>query len=232
MIVFITGANRGLGLSLCHVFLERGHHVLAGVRNGNRAGELQPLQSLYKERLSIIPVDVSSQESIRHAYSLITAVTPKLDAIINNAAREGSRCKRIQEIDFADFEETWKTNVLGPMAIIKYLKPMMESSPVKSILNISSEAGSISELPLKTYGYCISKAALNMFTRMLERELKPENFKVLAVHPGWMKTDMGGEDAPYDPRDIARHLYERLTGPPGAEHEFNIVDHLGNGMPL
>ncbi|MFF2155057.1 SDR family oxidoreductase [Paenibacillus chitinolyticus] len=232
MIVFITGANRGLGLSLCEVFLERGHHVLAGVRNRNKAERLLPLISTYKEKLSIIPVDVSSEDSIRQAYSLITAVTPKLDAIINNAAREGIRCKKIREVDFADFEETWKTNVLGPMAIIKYLKPMMESSPVKSILNISSEAGSISELPLKTYSYSISKAALNMFTRMLERELKPENFKVLAVHPGWMKTEMGGADAPYDPGEIARHLYERLTESSRKEHDFNIVDHLGNAMPL
>ncbi|MEC0244348.1 SDR family oxidoreductase [Paenibacillus chitinolyticus] len=231
MIVFITGANRGLGLSLCEVFLERGHQVLAGVRNMNRAGQLLPLKTKYKEELSIIPVDVSSQDSIRQAYSLITAVTPKLDAIINNAAREGIRCKKIQEVDIADFEETWKTNVLGPMAIIKSLKPMMESSSVKSILNISSEAGSISELPLKTYGYCISKAALNMFTRMLERELKPENFKVVAVHPGWMKTEMGGEDAPYEPGEIARHLYERLTESPGKKADFNIVDHLGNRMP-
>nr|BCJ78233.1 xylostasin dehydrogenase [Niallia circulans] len=232
MIVFITGANRGLGLSLCGVFLERGHHVIAGVRSRDRAGQLGPLQSLYKDKLSIVPVDVSCQDSIGRACAYIASTTPGIDAIINNAAREGIRSKKIQEVDLADFEETWKTNVLGPMAIIKHLKPLMEKSPVKSILNVSSEAGSISELPLKTYGYCISKAALNMFTRMLERELKPEKFKVLAVHPGWMKTDMGGDDAPYDPGDIARHLYERLTEPPVKEHAYNIVDHLGNSMPL
>ncbi len=231
MNVLITGANRGLGLSLCTVCLEQGHRVIAGVRRIDKAESLRQLKNTYREKLELFPLDVSDHESIRKASQAVAAITPVLDVIVNNAAREGMRCKNIEDVELADLEETWKTNVLGPMAVTKYFLPLMESSRQKTILNISSDAGSVSEIPLKYYGYCISKAALNMFSRLLDRELRARNFKTLAVHPGWMKTEMGGEDATYEPMEIARHLYDRIADMPQKEHCDYIVDYLGHPIP-
>ncbi|MCP3774500.1 SDR family oxidoreductase [Paenibacillus sp. MZ04-78.2] len=231
MIILITGANRGLGLSLSTVCLEQGHRVIAGVRRIDKAEPLRQLKNTYRDKMELLPLDVSDHDSIQKASQAVAAITPVVDVIVNNAAREGTRCKNIEDVEMADLEETWKTNVLGPMVITKYFIPLMESSRHKTILNISSDAGSVSEIPLKYYGYCISKAALNMFTRLLDRDLRARNFKTLAVHPGWMKTEMGGEDATYEPMEIARHLYDRIVEMPQKEHCDYIVDYLGHPIP-
>ncbi|WP_338553239.1 SDR family oxidoreductase [Paenibacillus sp. KS-LC4] len=230
MNVFVTGANRGFGLSLTIFFLQKGHCVVASVRGLSQSDELRKLKADFNDSLIIVQMDASDPLSVKEACRLIKETLPFIDILINNAAREGMRCKKIQDVDIHDLETTIKTNLLGPVSVVQGIVPLMEDSAYKIIINISSEAGSLSDIPLKYYGYCMSKAALNMFSRLLARELKPRNFKVLAIHPGWMRTDMGGEEAPLHPLEASNQLFNLIQSLDEADFDDNFVDISGMKM--
>jgi len=231
MRVLVTGASRGLGMGICQVFLRHGHHVIAAVRNPKRAGPLGELQKSYGTALSIVAMDVSREPEIAAARKEVARLAPTLDVIINNAGIEGNRCKRVEEADAGDIEQTFRVNVLGPILVTKHFASMLQGSRGGIIVNISSDAGSLTEIPLKYYGYCISKAALNMFTRLCARELKNRGIRVFAVHPGWVKTAMGGEEAPLMPETAAEHLYRLILDPPEEALSGAFVDYTGKRKP-
>lgn len=229
MNVFITGANRGFGLSLASFFLKKGHFVVASIR-GSVSDELRKLDGKYNGMLAIVQMDAGNLLSVSEACRVIKQITPVIDIIINNAASEGLKNKKIEDIIFEDFETTLRINLMGPMAVVQEIAPHMDRSLHKIIINVSSEAGSLADIPLKYYGYSISKAALNMFGRLLARDLKPRGFKVLSVHPGWMKTDMGGSDAPLEPDAAAERLYMLIESLNKDDFEDNFIDNLGMNM--
>jgi NAD(P)-dependent dehydrogenase (short-subunit alcohol dehydrogenase family) len=206
--VFITGTDRGLGLALVQEFVNRGFKVFAGSR---RAGEsLRQLASRHAGQVEIILQDVSDPASITTSFGEVEKRADGLDILINNAALcPQETLKSIHELDFSDghLETLMSVNAFGPLRVAQAFLPLLERGHRKRIVNVTSEAGSIADSGRAGwYSYCMSKAALNMMSNILQRDLQPLGINVQAIHPGWVKTDMGGEGAQIDAKDCARAI--------------------------
>ncbi|MFD1954391.1 SDR family oxidoreductase [Paenibacillus thailandensis] len=231
MNILITGASRGLGLALADESLKRGHSVIAAVRSPEHGGKLAELRERYGANVETAMFDVTDETAIARFAAGYAARGKRLEAIINNAAILTERGSSIEELDMTEVARTFDVNVLGPMRVVKHLLPLMDGTG-GVIVNISSEAGSLHGAYGGDYAYGTSKTALNMFTEQLKHAVKPRGIAVYAVHPGWMKTDMGGSEAPGDPRTSASgilDLIERRTAP---SRRFSFVDYSGSAMDI
>jgi NAD(P)-dependent dehydrogenase (short-subunit alcohol dehydrogenase family) len=210
--VFITGAGRGLGLSLAKQFLGQDWRVFAGVYPAE-AG-LHSLADSSSPLLTVVPLDVTDKTSIRQAAESVAQHTPALDVLINNAAvymEDESKTIEALELDIR-LQATMDVNAFGPLRVTQQFLPLLRQGQRKCIVNISSEAGSIADCWRKgVYAYCMSKAALNMQSMILHNDLGPQGFSVLAIHPGWMRTDMGGPTADIHPDESARGIFRLAT---------------------
>ena len=143
----------------------------------------------------------------------VSHLTPAIDILINSAAiyLEGNK-PDIDELDFTVISKTIETNALGTIKVIKQFLPLIrQSQKRKLIINISSEAGSISNQYRESeYGYAMAKAAMNMSSQILQNRLKKEKIKVLAIAPGWFSSEMGGSDAPLTPEEAALRVAATL----------------------
>lgn len=204
----VTGTSKGLGLALCEELLKRGYRVAALTRTVTE--ELSAL----KGDIQVIPCDVADLESVKAAGEKIDAEA--IDIIFNNAGLwlDYTR-ERLLDDDFSfdTMLPQFTVNAMGPLHIAKVFMPRLLKSQTKRVFNISSEAGSIAECKrVCEYGYCMSKAALNMATKILDNDFAPSGVKVYAVHPGWMNTTMGIRGASGDsfpdrtPQEIALWL--------------------------
>ncbi|GLX66088.1 SDR family oxidoreductase [Paenibacillus glycanilyticus] len=231
MIILITGASRGLGAEMAAEALERGHRVIAGVRDIEVEGKLAALAAQYGEQLELAQLDVSDEAGLADLAAAMKQQDRTLGAIINNAAILVERNTPIEQLDISEVARTFDINLFGPMRVVKHFLPLMAGEQ-GAIINISSEAGSISNAYPGDYPYGISKTAVNMFTQQLQSAVKDRGIKVLSVHPGWMKTDMGGENAPTDPRQSAKGILDLTEGRIVPESRFNFVDYTGKEMPI
>ncbi|AFC31179.1 short-chain dehydrogenase/reductase SDR [Paenibacillus mucilaginosus 3016] len=237
MNILVTGANRGLGYALTAELLQRGHSVIAGVRGeagqpSERNRRLYDLAGAFPGRLQTASLDVADETGIAEAAAAWKSSGIELDAIVNNAAILAGRETAIEQLDFADMAASMEINLYGPMRIVKHCLPLF-GDRAGCIVNISSEAGSFTNAYGGDYPYALSKAALNMFSQQLHRQLHARDIAVYAVHPGWIRTDMGGEQAPGDPEASARgiaDLIERRTVP--APGPFVFIDYRGEAMPI
>jgi len=197
-VVLVTGANRGLGLEFAKQFCDAGWTVFATAREPNKAGELEKLG----ERVHVVPLDVTSDASVA-ALAKSLAKQP-IDLLINNAglgvAIDGG--PKLAGLKLADFERVMQVNALGPVRVTQALLPNLRAGRGKTIVGITSGLGSITlNQQGAYYGYRESKAALDMFMRNVAAELRPEGFVCIALMPGWVKTDMGGPNAPLTPEE-------------------------------
>jgi len=214
--VLVTGANRGIGLALVHELLKQQATVFAGVRQPDKASELKKLSSsagTKLSQLSLVALDIADQKSVDQAFEAVSAETQSIDIVINNAAifpEEGN--ERFEELNFDFFAEAFLTNVVGTARVSRAFLPLLRKGREPRLVNISSGAGSISEKEDNGY-YCYStsKAALNMMTRALAAELRPEKIIVVPICPGWVKTDMGGPNAQITPEESASSLVRSIT---------------------
>ncbi|HEX9386384.1 MAG TPA: SDR family NAD(P)-dependent oxidoreductase [Anaerolineales bacterium] len=208
--VLVTGADTGLGLSLVKRFLRGGYTVFAGVYRS--VLDLNNLVAEYNDALALIPLDVADMDSVRGAARQVSERTSALDIIINNAGIHLKNSQlSLEQLDFADqqFQQTMEVNTFGPLRVVQQLCSLLERSGQKLVVNISSEAGSLSDCWRENqFAYCMSKAALNMQSKILQNYLGPRGFKVLAVHPGWMRTNMGGPEAFLDPDESAEGIFQ------------------------
>lgn len=196
--VLITGATRGLGRALAQQYAAAGWRVIACGRSG-----LPPVDGgILSETL-----DVADPASIADLTRRLEGVA--IDVLINNAGIRGDT-GGLQTLETGDFLEVMRINTLGPLLVTRALLPNLRSGNRKIIANISSRAGSIAEGTLDDddgdYAYRCSKAALNMATVKLAQDLRAEDIAVLSLHPGWVKTDMGGEEAVIQVADSATGL--------------------------
>jgi NAD(P)-dependent dehydrogenase (short-subunit alcohol dehydrogenase family) len=206
--IFITGADKGLGYSLAQRFLRAGAHVFAGQHQAN--SDLSDLAKSFPKTLTPISLDVTQLESVSQAANTVAKLVPALDVLINNAGVMLENRTPLLELDLARLPlfETLDVNTFGPLRMVQQFLPLLEKSDHKLILNISSEAGSITDCWRESeFAYSMSKAALNMQSRILQNYLKPRGFKILAVHPGWMRTDMGGADADINADEAAEGIF-------------------------
>ncbi|MRH42674.1 SDR family NAD(P)-dependent oxidoreductase [Aquibacillus halophilus] len=234
MNILITGANRGLGLSLVKHGIENGHHVYAGTRtiDGNTIGDLKKLQQEYQEQLKIVQIDVTDEDTVKDALQQIKQTTKHLDVIINNAGILNERDKSIEELDLDECMKALDINTLGPVRVTKHFLSLLEQGEKQSIINISSEAGSLTNAYSGDYPYGLSKVALNMLTEKLHATLKDKAIQVLSVHPGWMNTDMGGSNAPTDPTTTADGIYQMIERKVKIKSDYLFVDYNGNAMEI
>ena len=194
--VFITGASRGLGLEFTKQYLKEGYRVFACNRKPDRYLELQELKSKYKEKLILVDLDVSAQESIDSSFEEISKLTEHLDILINNAGiRFGGEEKyndELGKLEKEDFNKIFQVNTIAPLMIVEKYLPLLKGDKNSKIINISSSSGSITRRTSKRggYSYSASKAALNMITKTLSVDLKEQNIIVISLHPGWVKTTM------------------------------------------
>jgi NAD(P)-dependent dehydrogenase (short-subunit alcohol dehydrogenase family) len=222
---FITGAGRGLGLCLCRLFLENGWTVFAG-RFRTAAG----LDALAGPALHPLPFDVTDDSSVHRAAESVGTLVSGIDVLINNAAICEDEAGRIEQLDFDRAAEIMNVNAFGPLRVTRAFLPLLRTGKLKTIVNISSEAGSIGDCWRKgMFGYCMSKAALNMQSRLLDNYLKDSGFRILALHPGWMRTDMGGKNADIEPEEAARGIYGIVTGPAAADMPL-FLDYTGKAL--
>ncbi|MFX1255229.1 MAG: SDR family NAD(P)-dependent oxidoreductase [Promethearchaeota archaeon] len=204
--ILITGSNRGLGFSLTKIFLEKRDIVFTLNRTLNT--NLKELNERYKDRLFIFKIDVTNEAKIQNIVQKISKITTSIDILINNAAVHLEQpAPDLGEINLEIIKKTFEINSIAPLNVINNFIELVKNSDIKLIVNISSEAGSISNCwREREYGYCMSKAALNMMSQILQNRLKNEEIKVLAIHPGWFSSKMGGEAAPITPDDAAKNV--------------------------
>lgn len=235
MNILITGAGRGLGLEMTKQALERGHQAVACVRDASAppAG-LKALADAYSGKLRIESLTVEAEEDARQLADRLRRDAFELDAIVNNAGILLGRDQRIASLSMDDVRRTFDVNLFGPMMAAKHLIPLIREgkSGADMLINISSEAGSFSGAYGGDYPYALSKLALNMFSKQLNEELKLRGIRVLAVHPGWMRTDMGGQAAPLSAEDSARGILDMIEGRTQVPDELFFVDYAGRPMPI
>ncbi|WP_308530603.1 SDR family NAD(P)-dependent oxidoreductase [uncultured Paenibacillus sp.] len=233
MRLIVTGAGKGLGREIVGEALRRGHEVAAGIRSLETNVEaLEELQEGAPGKLTLLELDVDEEESVAKAKEAMAARWGAVDALINNAAILLAREQTIERLEFAAVENTFRTNLYGPMKMVKHFLPLLRAGNRPFILNVSSEAGGLAGAYGGDYPYALSKAALNYFTAQLRKELTPQGFGVYAMHPGWMRTPMGGSQAPGDPLDSARSILDLAEGKLEADTGAVMIGTDGKAMPL
>ena len=188
----VTGANRGIGTEVCRQLAARGYRVLLTGRDGDKAAVAA--RRLDPAGTQVIPhvLDVADQGSVDALADRIGAGHGRLDVLINNAAISYDTWANAVTADLAAVHEAFETNLFGAWRVTQAFIPLLRASPHPRIVNVSSEAGSISGMTGGTPAYSVSKAALNALTRLLAGELRSAGVLVNAVCPGWVATDMGG----------------------------------------
>ena len=236
MRIFITGANRGLGLELTRQYLERGDQVFATSRQPAQAADLQQLRRQYADRLVLLALDVTSAESLAAAVQAVGAQTDALDVLINNAgvyphAGSGDDHQRLGQLTHDDAIETLQVNAIGPLLVAQALLPLLRAGRKGRILSMSSGQGSLTwKATGDPYHYSASKAALNMYMRSLAADIGHQGLISVLVDPGWMRTGMGGDSATQEPADSARGII-RLAEQLHAEENGSFVTWQGQPVP-
>lgn len=196
--VVVTGANRGLGFEFCRQLRELGAEVIATARQPQVAIDLRALE------VRIEPLDVADSASVAALAQSLADVD--IDVLINNAGMGGS-INGVSSLDFAELDRFFAVNSLGPLRVTQALLPNLRRGTGRRIVHVTSKMGSLTEnIEGGYYGYRASKAALNMLHRCLAAELAGQGFVCAVVHPGWVRTAMGGNHAPVSPQESVRGL--------------------------
>jgi NAD(P)-dependent dehydrogenase (short-subunit alcohol dehydrogenase family) len=221
--VLITGANRGIGFALAEALLQSGYAVVAGCRDPGGVARLEELAASRPGLVNIVLLDVTSDELVAAAAANARQVREQLDVIVNNAAvMPETGNESMVDLQLAHLRSAFETNVVGCARVIRAFLPLLHGSDRPRILNVTSGLGSISTRDDSSYyAYATSKAALNMLTRSIALELISQGIVTVAISPGWVRTDMGGSDAPLSPEESARSLVHAIqTIGPGLNGQF------------
>ena len=213
-VALVTGANKGIGLETVRQLASQGITVLLGARDEKRGAEAA--KQLKEEGLDVqfLQIDVSDTASQDNAAKFIADKFGKLDILVNNAGVAKDFRVPASHGTLEQWRETFETNVFNLVSLTQKLLPLVKKSDAGRIVNLTSILGSLAlhsdpNSPIagsssSGTAYNASKAALNMFTVNLANELKGTSVKVNAAHPGWVKTDMGGQEAPLEIPDGAK----------------------------
>jgi NAD(P)-dependent dehydrogenase (short-subunit alcohol dehydrogenase family) len=192
--VLITGCNRGLGLEFAYQYARDGWQVHACARDLVHADALQALQSRFPEQISLHTLDVNKDGQIRALDRVLENTT--IDLLINNAGYYGPKGVAFGTLERELWRQVLETNTLSPILLTQALYPRIAASGQKTVAFLSSKVGSIADNTSGGgYYYRSSKTALNQAVRSLSIDLSGAGVKVVALHPGWVQTDMGGSNA-------------------------------------
>jgi len=191
--VLITGANRGIGLGLVSKFLAHGHTVIATARNPDGARDLWEFEHTYPGRCRILALDVTDDRSISSFADSLKGQA--IDVLINNAGYLATPSGGFADLSEAALIKSFGINTLGPVKVTQALLHNLQAAAAPLLVVISSKMGSLTDNTGGSYyAYRMSKVALNMFVRSFAVDFP--DITAVTLHPGWVKTDMGGEMAP------------------------------------
>ncbi|HEY2344733.1 MAG TPA: SDR family oxidoreductase [Xanthomonadaceae bacterium] len=228
--VLVTGSNRGLGLEFVRQLLARGDRVLAACRSPAEAAELNALVAAHPGRAHVHAVEMANADSVGALASEAARVFDGLDLLVNNAGMT-LRGERFGTVSGEDMGRALRTNAIGPFLLAQALAPLLAKGRTPVVANISSQLGSIARTTnFYSISYAVSKAALNMASVLLARGVAAQGICVVAFHPGWVKTDMGGAGAPLAAADSVAGLLG-VIGRLKPEDSGRFLDHLGQPMP-
>jgi NAD(P)-dependent dehydrogenase (short-subunit alcohol dehydrogenase family) len=199
----ITGAGRGIGFQLTKLALADGHNVYALVRNPDKAAELTELKMKNNDSLHLLKADVRSADELKQVQAQLKN-TP-IDVLINNAGILTD--SDIQHLTPDELQSVFAVNTFAPIQVTQTFLQNLKAAPSAKLINITSLMGSISDNGSGGYyAYRMSKAALNMFAKSFS--VDEPTITTLQLHPGWVRTSMGGPQAPVEPVDSAKGLYK------------------------
>jgi NAD(P)-dependent dehydrogenase (short-subunit alcohol dehydrogenase family) len=220
-IALITGASKGLGFETAQQLGKQNYIVIVATRTQERSNEVAQLLKSQGADAYGIRLDVNNSEDIVALTSFITEKFGKLDVLVNNAGVQLDFPTFMQEnsteiVSMNILRQTFETNFFAPIFLTQNLLPLLKKSDAGRIVNVSSIMGSLTLhadvnspiYSIKLLAYNSSKTALNQFTVHLAEALKGTNIKVNSAHPGWVKTDLGGEYAPMSIEDGARTIID------------------------
>lgn len=225
--VFITGANRGLGLEMARQYVADGWRVLAGCRDPDKAEALRALGN--GRGVDIHALDVSDLGQVDALAGRLSGTA--IDLLINNAGVLGGHDHQgFGDIDYDIWEEVLRVNLLAPVKVAEAFADHVAASERKTMAFLSSQLGGIANAGGGFYMYGTSKAALNMAVKSMAVDLKPRGIAVVATHPGWVQTDMGGAGADITPQASVSGL-RRVFDSVGPADSGRFVRYDGVELP-
>lgn len=244
--VLITGASRGLGLQMVRQLLatpERPKKIIATARNPAAAEELQDLAKS-NPGVHVVSLDVISGTSVDAAVQAVESIVGSdgLNCLINNAAINIT--SELNTVTRDAMMKTFESNTVAPLFVTKAFLPLLRRAAAEgsnmgihraAVINVSSLLGSCQlnwgeGASFKSYAYRASKSALNMVTRCLAIDLEPDGILCVALHPGWVRTDMGGPMAPMSPEESILSVLSVISGFT-EKHHGAYVDYTGESLP-
>jgi len=242
-IAFITGGNRGIGFQTALDLKNEDVKVVIGARDAKQGAEAVERLRAQGVDADSIQFDITNSADHKAAYDYFNSKYGRLDILVNNAGIAGGTFPgtgpehSASDVPGDLLHKVFETNFFAPVALTKTLLPLLKKSPAGRIVNLSSILGSLTlhadpNSPIyhaKSFAYDASKTALNAFTVHLAYELSGTKIKVNSAHPGWVKTDMGGSQAPMEITDGAKTSVALATlpddGPSGGYF------HMGKPLP-
>jgi NAD(P)-dependent dehydrogenase (short-subunit alcohol dehydrogenase family) len=230
--VLITGAGQGLGLEWARQALADGARVVATARRPEESEGLNALaQGAPAGRLTVLPMDVTDDASVAAAAGAVAAEVGALDELVNNAGTYGPRGDHALAASPDDVRRILEVNAIGPYRVTRAFLALLKKGSGPRVVFITSRMGSIGDAPGgASYAYRMSKSALNMLGANLASDLRGEGIVAMLLHPGWVKTRMGGDRAPVTiPESVTgmRRLAARAT--PAESGRF--FDYSGAPVP-
>ena len=211
--IVISGANRGIGLELTRRYLQAGARVVAGCRHPDTAQALAQL-ALAGGKLEIVQLDVGNAASVA-ALGKVLADQP-VDVLVNNAGIMGGEHQALADMDYTAWLRTFEINTIAPFRMASTLLPNLRLAKRARIVTVSSQMGAFAMdgMGVGRYAYCSSKTAVSRTMQIMAEELKADGIIVCPVHPGWVRTDMGGANAEISVEECSGGLFrliENLT---------------------
>ncbi|MBK8135704.1 MAG: SDR family oxidoreductase [Chloroflexi bacterium] len=207
--VAITGSNRGIGLEVVRQLASRPEtEIYAMCRKPDVAAELRALSKDSNGRVHLIALEVTDDASIRAAAAAVGTKTDRIDLLINNAAiNPPGKTQTLETITSAEMLHVLHVNTVAPLLVVQAFTELLKKGSLPKVVNLSSEMGSLDDRDYGGYyGYCTSKAALNMVTRGLAADLAGYGIVTISLDPGWVQTEMGGDGADLTPEDSVRGI--------------------------
>lgn len=216
--ILITGANRGIGLEFVNQYAKEGYKILACCRNPDGASDLKQLATEHGN-ITIYKLDVTDLGQINKLSKSLKDTA--IDILINNAGTAGERGQFIGQVDSENMQNVFKINTIAPTMIAQAFYKHIKNGTQKKIINITSRMGSIEDNTSgKSYAYRASKSALNSIMHSLQFDVKADGIKVLLLHPGWVKTDMGSQDADIDTDTSVRAMRKLIDKAHDLDRQF------------
>jgi NAD(P)-dependent dehydrogenase (short-subunit alcohol dehydrogenase family) len=205
----ISGANRGIGRELTRQILARGDRVTASMRSEEARARAVAENVAYIDKFSTLAFDVRDEAAIRAAAQKVSA---PIDVLVANAGAYGPQRQSSLDMDFDGALDLFSVNALGPLRTAQAFLPRLRRARNPRIVLVSSVLGSMALEGSFSLAYRAAKAALNKLSQGLAADLKGEGVAVIALHPGWVRTDMGGADAPLSVEESAAGIIKTIDG--------------------